>query len=192
MAEKYSHEDARQLTSKIRSRYEDLYAEREKPDKDSVRLALERAVLPSLALYNVFLEETGDKYVALKEMEPFFVVADPWFRGAVYSPLVLRMPPPPFFAFRRMFPLVAKRRFPAPYFEFEFTENSNKACTAEITKCFILDALEKCGVPELARLFCAGDVRFFYESLPASIQFESSKSLANGDECCELTFTKIK
>jgi len=191
MSEKYSHEDARQLTSKIRSRYEDLYAEREKPDKNSVRIALERAVLPSLALYQVFLEETGDKYVALKEIEPFVVVADPWLRGAVYSPLVLRMPSPPFFAFRRVFPLVAKQRFPSPYFEFGVTENTNRACTVEITKCFILDSFKKCGVPELAKFFCAGDARYFYESLPASIQFEHSASLASGDECCELTFRKI-
>jgi hypothetical protein len=192
MAEKYSHEDARQLTSKIRSRYEDLYAEREKPPKKSTRLTLERAVLPNLALYQVFLEETGDKYVALKEMEPFVVVADPWFRAAVYSPLIYRMPTPPFFAYRRMFPLVAKWRFPSPYFDFEFAENSNKACTAKVTKCFIFDTLEKRGVPELARLFCAGDDRFFYESLPASIQFERPTSLASGDECCELTLRKIK
>lgn len=192
MAEKHSHEDARRLTSKIRSRYEDLYAEREKLDKNSTRSTLEKAILPSLALYQVLFEETGDKYVTLKEMEPFFIVAEPWFRAAVYSPLIHRVPTPPFFAYRRMFPLVAKWRFPSPYFDFEFIENSNKACTAKVTKCFITDTLEKRGVPELARLFCAGDDRFFYEVLPASVQFERSTSLANGDECCNLTLRKIK
>lgn len=184
-------EEARKLASRVRSRYEELYAQRENPTNRAMRRNLERVVLPTVSLFRVLLEDMGDRQAALDATGLCDIAADKWFMPLVYSKAVYSMPPGPFAAFRRMMPIVAKWRFPAPYMGLDFVENSKDACRIKVNKCFFLDTLEKYDAPELARFFCTGDDRFYYESLPPSIGFEHPKAMARGDEYCEMTFRKI-
>jgi hypothetical protein len=75
LAEQWGEAGAAMLASRVLGKYQALYARRPHFARRVLQLCLERDILPSLALYQVLLEETGTQEDALVEVGNLFEVA---------------------------------------------------------------------------------------------------------------------
>ena len=60
----------------------------------------------------------------------------------------------------------------------------------DVLSCPIVDALAEIGMPEVAPVMCAIDM--IYSTGYRGIQFKRTKSVAEGDDCCDYRYTRVK
>jgi len=72
--------------------------------------------------------------------------------------------------------------------EFEVKERSNRALRLRVTKCLFADEMRRLGAADIGDAFyCAYDFGFC-EGLNPSIRFTRTKTLMDGDDCCNHTY----
>jgi hypothetical protein len=187
LADKRGEPEAAHLLAGAQARYDELCATRAEPTRRALRVHLERAILPGLALYQTLLEESGDRQAAVAEVESL-----PTSTLMILSklmPLLGRLPDP-FAAFRRITAWVVGNGFPAEGWQIESVEASNDCIAFDARGCFYLDTLAGYGAPELTRVYCQGDDTLF-AMLPPSITWERTMTLGRGDDRCDFRWRRV-
>jgi len=78
------------------------------------------------------------------------------------------------------------RRFPNAVAQ-DIEIQGDEAFSFKIKRCLFVDLCEKIGEPEMAGLFCAGDLVFFDREQPQVILTRPS-TLSEGGDCCDFRF----
>lgn len=186
LAEKRGEAEAARLVARAQTRYDELFAGRPRLANRTLRLHLERSILPGLAMYRTLLEESADQQRALAEMES--LMTSSWAGLRRLMPLLGRLPEP-FAFFRRAVRWVVRLGFPAEGWGFEPVEDSDDCFAYDIRRCFYLDTLESYGAPELTQVYCGEDDTVF-EALPPCITWERTMTLGRGHDRCNFRWCR--
>ncbi|MFQ5435211.1 MAG: L-2-amino-thiazoline-4-carboxylic acid hydrolase [Anaerolineae bacterium] len=182
LAEKWGQARAAQLAARIQTCYDELSAARPRPTHRALNGHLNRGILPGLALYQVLQEETGDQATALAEWDRLFRASVTKNSKSKLLRLLRRLSNP-FPVFRWANRRTLQRQFPPAGWTIEWIEDSNRCIAYNIHNCFYGDVLAEYGTPELTAHFCRLDDVMF-ESLPPTITWERTQTLALGGDCC--------
>jgi len=171
--------------AKTDSQYEALMIQRPTLESRVLRRHLETNILPSLALYRVFLEECGDQTTALKTtdqwLENWLRTTPPlWFKlNNLLSRLPLSFP-----GFRRYTRWLMRFVFPSPAWETVYITDNNSTLAFNIYQCFYIDILRYYQAPELTPVFCKAD-DITMESLPKEIRWARTNTMGQGADYCD-------
>ncbi|MEN8172212.1 MAG: L-2-amino-thiazoline-4-carboxylic acid hydrolase [Chloroflexota bacterium] len=166
------------------AQYEALMIQRPTLESRVLRLHLETNILPTLALYRVFLEESIDSATALKNTDQLL---ENWLRTS--PPLwfklnqLLSLFPLNFAVFRRYTRWLMRFIFPSPAWDTTYITDNNSSLAFNIHQCFYLDMLRYYQAPELTPVFCKAD-DIMMESLPAEIRWARTQTLGQGADHC--------
>jgi hypothetical protein len=171
--------------AKTGSHYETLMIQRPTLESRVLRRHLETNILPSLALYRVFLEESADQITALKAtddlLENWLRSTPPlWFR---LNQLLSRLPIN-FSGFRRYTRWLMRLIFPSPAWDTIYISDNKSILAFNIYQCFYLDILRYYHAAELTPVFCKAD-DIMMESLPKEIRWARTNTMGQGDEFCD-------
>lgn len=183
LAEKWGQARAAQLAVRIQTCYDELSAARPRPTHRALNGHLERGILPGLALYQVLQEETGDQATALAEWDRLFRASVTQNSKSKLLRLLGRLSNP-FPLFRWANRRTLQRQFPPAGWTIEWVEDSNRCIAYNIHDCFYRNILAEYGTPELTAHFCRLDDVMF-ESLPPTITWVRTQTLALGGNCCD-------
>jgi hypothetical protein len=186
LAARRGEAEAARLLARAQARYDELYATRARPTRRALRVHLERGILPGLALYQTLLEESGNKQVAVAEVESL-----PTSTLTILSklmPLLGRLPDP-FAVFRHITAWVVGIGFPMEGWQVDPVEASDDCIAFDVRRCFYLDTLTGYGAPELTSVYCGGDDALF-AMLPPSITWERTMTLGRGDNRCNFRWCR--
>ena len=171
--------------AKAQSHYETLMMKRPTLESRVLRLHLETNILPSLALYRIFLEESVDQMTALEATDQLledWVRSTPpvWFR---LNQFLSRLPIN-FSDFRCYTRWLMRLVFPSPAWDTIYITDNNNMLAFNINQCFYLDILRYYQAPELTPVFCKAD-DILMESLPEEIRWARTNTLGQGADYCD-------
>lgn len=179
---------------RVRERYEELLKQAPillPPTRESVlsRVHLRENILPGLALYQSFLEESDpstafDRTGKLLEAE----VSSEARRMRLAFRLIPRRWQ--FQLFRLLLKKQMAAEFPEEGWDFTWTEDSPTRVAFDARRCFYLNTLTAYEAPELTPVFCACD-EWEARGFPPSIRFERSTTLARGGERCDFCYRSV-
>jgi hypothetical protein len=75
-----------------------------------------------------------------------------------------------------------------PGTEFVVEERSSEALRLRVTKCLFADEMRRLGAPDIGDAFYCSYDHGFCRGLNPAIRFTRTKTLMNGDECCNHTY----
>ena len=139
------------LTSHIQAHYNDLYARRPHFSQRALCLHLERNLLPGLALYQVLLEETGEREAALAELENLFEARLAPRRRLMQ--LLAHLPHPLLTLLVGILCLGSRFVLPWQGWTYELTEGGRNCLALDVYRRFYLNVLAWYGAPELTAFF---------------------------------------
>ncbi len=152
------------------------------PETDADRASRDQ-IRPALRLYGVLRAQLGDDE-ALRIAEAAVVPATlAWLDGVIG-----RLDLIPY----RDADEAGRRRWaeqlmaPFPNADSQVVEAADTQLVVGITRCRFVELCAAAGVPELAPVFCAGDLVYFSQG---DIELERPSTLADGGEQCEFRFT---
>ena len=185
LADQRGEFEAAILAGRVQARYDELYASRPRFPQRILRFHLDMLILPGLALYQTLLEESDDAEAVLAEME--------WIFEATFSRffrfmLLVDRAPRSFALFRRTARTTLRHVFPPEGWERETIEDSDRAFAFDMHSCFYLNVLTAYGAPELTPLYCRMD-ELLYEKLPPVINWQRTKTLGRGGDCCDFRWS---
>jgi hypothetical protein len=173
------------LISKARVRYQELMLSRPHFDQPALRNHVENRILPTLALYQAFLAETGSSERA-KEWIGLLLNAK---IQSKFAPLRFISHQPWFFSFfRRALSLSMALEYPSPGWETEWIQNDEQAIAFNMHGCLYKSILEGYGTPELTPIFCQADVAGM-EGM-GGLRFERTTTQALGGAVCDFCYRK--
>jgi hypothetical protein len=179
----------------VRERYEVLLKQVPSllpPIKESVlaRVHLRENILPGLALYQSYLEES-DQATAFAHtanvLEAEVSSEASRIRLAFYLiPRRWQFP-----LFRTLLRKQMALEFPEEGWDFTWLEDSPRRVAFDARRCFYLNTLTAYDAPELTPVFCACD-EWQARGFSPSIRFERNTTLARGGERCDFCYRSIK
>jgi len=178
--------DAALLAGRIQARYDELRARGPRFSHPALRQHLLTGILPGLALYQTLQAETTPE-AALAEVEMLFAVA--YTGQSALFPLIKRLPAS-FAIFRAACKLILQRSFPSAGWGMTFVEDTPDCIAFDMRdRCLYRDVLTVFGAPELTAVFCRMD-DLVYGRLAPQIIFTRTKTLGQGDECCNFRYCR--
>lgn len=93
----------------------------------------------------------------------------------------------PYYKFCKKLRKDIKKNYHASGWAIEWTNLDMSLASFEFKTCYFYDVFKMYNCPELCRIFCQADVIEYSGLLPA-VAFERSKTIADGDGCCEFKF----
>jgi hypothetical protein len=187
LQEKHGEVEAAFLAGRVQQRYEELYIHRPLFRNPRVQVHINRNVLPALALYQVLVEQCGDRQRALLEVQKLLLQVL-MSKGRLVMRLLHHVPDP-FAVLRRAVRLVNKAAFPAPAWDMTYLVDDGQVIAFEIHDCLYVNVLAAYGVPELAQIFCQVDDALA-ANFPAGISWERESTLARGGQCCDFRYAR--
>ena len=160
----------------------DPFADLPEPETDKDGASREQ-IRPALRLYGVLRAEFGDDE-ALRLTEAAIVPATLTWLDVVLGPLDVSR--------YRGADEDARRRWadelmaPFPNADAETVEAADTRFVQHVTRCRFVELCSAAGVPELAPVFCAGDLVYFERG---PIDLDRPSTLAGGAPHCEFRFT---
>ena len=174
------------LAGRIQARYDELRARGPRFSHPALRQHLLTGILPGLALYQTLQAETTPE-AALAEVEMLFAVA--YTGQSALFPLIKRLPAS-FAIFRAACKLILQRSFPSAGWGMTFVEDTPDCIAFDMRdRCLYRDVLTVFGAPELTAVFCRMD-DLVYGRLAPQIIFTRTKTLGQGDECCNFRYCR--
>jgi L-2-amino-thiazoline-4-carboxylic acid hydrolase-like protein len=187
LIEKHGEVQGAILAARAQARYEALYNERPHFTHLALRWHLEQKILPGLALYQVLSKESNDQDEVLAEVGSLLAIGSRAFSKFVN---MYRYLPLPFAIIRQMFK-ASLLAFPQQGWDIEQIENSKTSFAFNVRRCFYLDILTVYGAPELTPLYCRLN-DLLYAAWSPSINWERTKTLGRGDDCCDFRWSRIE
>jgi hypothetical protein len=188
LARELNQARASELVGKAAARYNDLYAGRKRYDNRALRQHLEEGILPSVALYQVLLDDPGTQQQSLDLVEAALT------EGAASGRRTMeRLGRLPFYYWlmRIVIKPLMRLNFPAEGWETEWVETSGSEISFNMTRCFYLDVVQAYGVPELTPLYCKMD-DLTYDGVSPYVKWDRKRTLGRGDECCDFRFERVR
>jgi hypothetical protein len=148
---------------------------------ESQRFVLMNVILPRIALYQVLIDETGDRKEAYDTVEKYMLTSVAPNLRKQYAALEGMQGYFDVFA-RNMADTLIK----SDLWVTDITQNDSGALKYNITQCLWLDACAENGCPELCKVFCDAD-HVIYADMK-EVAFLRSGTLATGSGCCDFCF----
>lgn len=180
LVDRFGEEQGTALRDAAQVKYDQLkpLAEHESPGRKS---NLVNGIYPFVAIYRTLLEGglTQDE-----AMEHMFAIMETRTRQGMRKTYE-KMGKLPFFytLFRFMF----TKGLGGDSWDVEWKSNTGKCFAYDITRCLWHDACTELGCPELCRIFCRND-ELNFNDVSRHLYFERTKTLGNGDDCCDFRF----
>jgi hypothetical protein len=171
----------------VRTRYRELYADRELPVNRQLRWHLVEGILPGLALYEVLRESGQPRDGALAKVNQAF---EQLFAADVRQmKLIGRLP----FAllFLRTFLRLFMRRYPGEGWQIAWKQNSRDGIRFDMTSCFYHRTLSDLGAPELTAAFCDVD-DLLYGTMSRYVSWQRTTTIAGGSALCDFCFASTR
>lgn len=148
---------------------------------------LEGSIIPATSIYDVLTTWEQSKDKAYTHMQTMIGENTKRTTRVMWK----RIGKLPFFfwMFRKMFTMGLSTQ--KDVWEVEFKANSHSNFDYNITRCLWNDAFEQLGCPELCQLYCENDNINFVDT-SKYMRFERTKTLANGNKCCDFRFHSPK
>jgi hypothetical protein len=184
LAQSYGKQEAESIIQQVQERYEQLLVNPPIAVNRTQRMQLVNLILPGLALFEIFRNESGDKQTALIAVEDFFKTS--FFFGLRKMVGLLNYLPDPFpivrLGMRRM---TSETYLPGSQ---EVLEDTQHCFAINIYRCFIYDTLQKFDAIELTALYCKTD-DWLAERVPKVI-WQRTKTLGWGDDYCDFRWCR--
>lgn len=187
LQEKHGEVEAAFLAGRVQQRYEELYAHRPLFHSRRVQVHINQNVLPALALYQVLVEQRGDRQSALQEVQDLLLHIL-MSKGRLAMRLLQHVPDP-YAVLRRAVRLVNNAAFPAPAWDITYLTDDKQVIAFEIHTCLYVNVLAAYGMPELAQIFCQVDDALA-ASFPAGIIWKRESTLARGGQSCDFRYAR--
>lgn len=147
----------------------------------SRRKNLVKGIYPFVALYHALLSENKSRDEAMKLM--FEVMKAHTLSGNRRNYERLGKLPFFFSVFRKMFTMGLS----GDSWEVDWVANDSERFIYNIRKCLWHDTCMELGCPELCRIFCRND-EINFTDVSRHLYFERSRTLGDGDDCCDFHF----
>lgn len=175
------------LMARVRARYRALESEAPHFGNRALARHLTNNILPGLALYHVFCEETGNHDEAMAEVDAVFERCLDRRRLALMR--ASRWTPDPMTAFRAFMRTSMPRSFPRQGWQMEQVADDPSLYAFNMHTCFYWDVLAAYGAADLTRSFCRTD-DLLLAHLPPPIVFRRQSTLARGAPYCDFRFER--
>lgn len=176
------------MLAKVQTRYSDLLCHSVQYPERALRMHLETKILPGLALYQALREEGINQAPALEVVDRIIEIRVEALRKrlvwvgkfAFFYHLIRRLTRP-----------IMRVCYPDAGWKVEWLEVSPKQVAFNIHRCFYWEVLKSHGAAELTPSFCRGD-DLLYKDVSRHLRFERTKTIGQGDDCCDFRFVRIK
>lgn len=169
------------------TRFRELYAKHELPNKPVMQRHLIDGILPGLALYQILRESGESQESALAIMDGAF--------EKIFEPNLKKMKLigklPFIYPILRVYIKPAMRQYPPEGWEIEWTQNDQNAIRFNMKSCFYYNTLSHYGAPELTAAFCRVD-DLIYGNMSPRLLWQRTMTIGRGDAYCDFCFASAK
>lgn len=182
----FGKESGIEIYNAVCLKYNELLKKRKPELNKALESHLVRGILPTLAVYKVFISRGLKQKEALANIDSLYRTST-HMNVHLYSALGHF----PFFfpILRKAIVYVMKNYYPNEGWETTWIENSKDLISFDIRRCFYFDIFELHGCKELTQCCCNID-DYLYQNMSKSVAWERTMTLGRGDNKCSFRFRK--
>lgn len=186
LTEFYGLSTSKKLVSKAQVYYEMFRIHYAGDIYSNHRAILNTRILPGLSIYKALCDENDNQGKVLDEVEVLFKRT--FFTNRLQGIRLLNYLPNPFLIIKPVLKLmIAKEYLPGSQ---EVIVDNPDCFAFNVYRCFIFDILTTHNAQELTPTYCKTD-DWLAQALP-KISWERTKTLGNGNDCCDFRWCRIR